>query len=153
MTTAAQFTGGANNQSVKFGSAALTTSDGSGGTVGTNIFLLYTPGANDSYVEACRIVGVASAASTATAATSCRIYRSTVNTGSTTTANTHLIWEGALPSVTADSATAAVNWTDVPLGFRLAGSNATTPEYLLISVGTVNAASTSQDATVFGANY
>ena len=151
--TQPQFTQAANNQSVKFGSAALATSDGSSGTIGTNIFLLYTPGANDSYVEAIRIMATASTASSATSATTVRVYRSTVNSGSTSTSNTHLIWEGALPSITADAPTAATNWVDVPLGMRFAGSNSATPEYILISAHVINASNTTFDATAFGSNY
>ena len=153
MATTPQFTYQANNQSTKFGSAALTTSDGSGGTIGTNIFLLYTPGANDSYVEAVRVVPVASTAASATNATVVRLYRSTVSTGSTSTTNTHLLAEIALPATTADQTTAAVSWFDIPLGIRLAGSNASTPEFLLVSSHVVNASNTNLDATAFGGNY
>jgi hypothetical protein len=153
MATTPQFTYQANNQSAKFGGTALTTSDGSGGTIGTSMILLYTPGANDSYVEAVRCIPTASVAASSVAATVIRIYRSTVNTGSPTATNTHLIAELATSLTTADQTTTAVNWFDIPLGIRLAGSNAATPEYLLISSHIVNSSNTNWDATAFGANY
>jgi hypothetical protein len=143
-----QFCAVANISSVLFGGAALTTSDGSSGTVGTNIFLAFTPGANGSYIEVIRIMAVASAAATATAATTVRIYISTVNTGSTTTSNTWLFNELALPAITADQTTTATNFYDVPCGFRIGSAN-----YILISSHIVNNANTSLRATTFGGDY
>jgi hypothetical protein len=153
MGTTAQFTQRANIQGALFGSVALTTSDGSGGTVGTNIFLIFTPGANDSYVEAIRVIPVASTAASAVSATVVRIYISTVNSGSTTTANTYLVAELAIPATTADQTTTAVNWFDLPLGMRIAGSGATTPTYLLASSHIVNASNTNLRSIAFAADY
>ncbi len=144
-----QFTRQGNIGSVLFGGAALTTSDGSSGTIGTNIFLAFTADAtNGSYVEAIRIMAVASAAATATAATVVRVYISSITSGSTTTANTFLIGELALPAITADQTTTATNWYDLPLGFRLPAGYT-----ILVSSHIVNNANTSLRATVFGGDY
>jgi hypothetical protein len=148
-----QFTQRANIQTVKFGGTALTTSDGSSGSVGTSMILLFTPGANDSYVEAVRIIPVGSSASASYSATVARIYISTVNTGSPTATNTHLIAEIAIPAATVDQTTVAVNWFDVPLGMRIAGSGATTPQYMLISSHIVNGSNTNTQAICFAADY
>src|SRR6266566_1177651 len=83
-------------------SAANTKSDGAG-TVGTDIFKAFTAGANGSFVTRVRINPVASAAGTATTATVGRVFYSTVTSGATTNANTFLLGEVTLPSVTADS--------------------------------------------------
>jgi hypothetical protein len=149
--TSPQFTKNANNQSVAV-TAANTSSEG-GGTVGTNIFLLFTPGANDSFVDFVRLIATASAAASSTTQTVARIYRSTVNSGTTTSANTFLIAEVALPSVSADNSTLAVNAIDVPIGMRLSGSSGAVPEYLLITNHAAPAASTEWVATAVGADY
>lgn len=149
MATSPQFCATGDIQSVLAGAAALTTSDGSSGTIGTNIFVAFTSSStNGSYVEAIRFINVASAAATSTNATTVRIYVSSITTGSTTTANTWLIAELALPSVTADQTTTALNWYDMPLGFRLNASYT-----ILVSCHIANAASTSVRCVVFGGDY
>lgn len=144
-----QFTAAGDIQSVLFGGTALTTSDGSSGTIGTTMQIAYTSSStNGSYVEALRIFPVSSVAAASTAATVARVYVSTVTSGSTSTTNTWLIAEIALASVTADQSTTAINWYDVPLGFRL------NPSYtILVSSHVVNATNTNLRATVFGADY
>jgi hypothetical protein len=148
-----RFTQRANKQSVLFGSAALTTSDGSGGTIGTNIFLAFTPGANDSYVECVRIAAVGSVASAATNATTVRIYLSTISSGSTTTSNTWLFDEIALPSITTDAPTAAINLYDFSIADAIQGSGAATPLFILVSSHVINASNTSLRATTFANDY
>jgi hypothetical protein len=143
-----QFTQAGNIGSALFGGTALTTSDGSGGTFGTSVVVVFTAGSNDSYVEAIRILAVASTAATATAATVVRVYVTTTNTGSSSTTNTQLIAELALPAITADQTTTATNWYDLPLGFRLASGT-----YIACSSHIVNNGNTNLRAVVFGANY
>lgn len=144
-----QFTRQANIGSTLFGSAALTTSDGSSGTISTNIFVAFTADAtNGSYVEAVRVLGVASAAATATAPTVARIYLSSIATGSTTTGNTWLIGELALPAITADQTTTATNWFDLPLGFRIPAGYT-----ILVSSHVINTSNTSYRAVVLGGDY
>jgi hypothetical protein len=129
--------------------AALTTSDGSGGTIGTNISVVFTADAtNGSYVESVRIAIVASAASTAAAGTTIRIYVSSIASGSTTTANTFLITEVAVPAVTADQATTATNVFDVALGFRLPAGYT-----ILASTHVAANANTGYRVTSFGGDY
>lgn len=146
-----QFTKQANIGTVAV-TAANASSEG-GGTVGTSIFLAFTPGANDSYVDFLRWMPTSSAAGTATAATVGRIFISTLNTGSTTSANTFLIHEDVLPGVTADSTSAANNPVDVALGFRINGSGATTPMYLLVTNHAAPNASTQWVAVTFAGDY
>jgi hypothetical protein len=144
-----QFTRQGNIGSTLFGSAALTTSDGSSGTVGTNIFVAFTADStNGSYVEALRVLAVASAAATATAATVVRVYISSIATGSTSTSNTYLIGELALPAITADQTTTATNWYDLPLGFRINAGYT-----ILVSSHIVNNSNTNLRAVVFGGDY
>ncbi len=143
-----QFTRQANISSVLV-TAARSTSDGSGGTIGTDMFLAFTADAtNGSYVELARIIAVASAAATTTNTTVIRLYISSITSGSTTTANTFLIAEITIPSVSADQAAASINWYDVPLGFRLPAGWT-----ILASTGTANAASTAWRVTVVGGDY
>lgn len=148
MSAIPQFTAAGDIQSVLFGGTALTTSDGSGGTIGTSVQVAFTSQSGGSYVEAIRILGVASVAATATAATVVRVYVSSIASGSTSTANTWLIAELALPAITADQTTTATNWFDLPLGFRLNAGYT-----ILVSSHIVNNASTSLRAVVFGGDY
>jgi hypothetical protein len=148
-----QFTKVANIQAVALsGSPANTSSEGAG-TVGSTIFLAFTPGANDSYLDFLRWMPTASAAATNTQATVGRIFLSTVDSGSTTSSNTFLIGEVVLPQVSADSSTVANNPVDFALGIRIPGSNATTPMYLMVTNHANPAASTQWVATTFGADY
>jgi hypothetical protein len=129
--------------------AALTTSDGSGGTIATNIYVVFTADSvNGSYVEAVRIVPVASAAGTATSATVIRIYVSTITSGATATTNTFLVAEVAIPALTADQTTVGINVFDVPLGFRLPASYT-----ILASSHIAAAANTGYRAVAFGGDY
>ncbi len=146
------FTNSANVSAVAV-TAANTSSEG-GGTVGTNIFLAFTPGANDSYLDFLRWMPTASAAATNTAATVGRVFLSSVNSGSTTSSNTFLIFEAVLPQVSADSSTGANNAIDIPLQFRLPGSNAAVGAlYLLVTNHAAPNASTQWLAITFAANY
>src|SRR5215470_12998310 len=77
-------------------------SDGSG-TIGTDLFLLMTAGADDTFVEAVLWLLTGSVANTASTATVARIFISTKSSGVTTAADTSLIKEISLPLLTAAS--------------------------------------------------
>jgi hypothetical protein len=127
--------------------AALTTSDGSSGTIGTNIFTVFNADAtNGSFVEAVRFIPVASAANTTTTATTCRLYLASVTSGTTSTTTCALIGECFLPSTTADSSTSNVVGQDIPVGFRIPAGYA-----LLASIHSGPAANTSIRAVPIGA--
>lgn len=145
------FTLRANIQAVAV--TALNASSEGGGTVGTSIFLAFTPGANDSFVDWIRGMPTASAAATTTTATVARFFLSTVNTGSTTSSNTFLIGEVTLPSVSADSSSVAQNPVDFGLGFRIPGSGATTPMYLMVTNHAAPAASSQWVFVTFGNDF
>jgi hypothetical protein len=100
--------------------AANTSSEG-GGTIATNIFLALTAGANGSWVDYIRWIATATAV-TATAATVARVFLSTVGSGATTSANTFLLWEGLLSSVSAGGTTASAAWFDAPIRMRIAAN-------------------------------
>lgn len=133
-----------------FGSAALTKSDGSSGVtgIGTDIFKAFTAGANGSYVEKIRLIPVATTASTATNATTIRIYLSTVTSGVTANTDTTLFQEITAASQTVDHATAGIFFFEVPCDFKI-NANWT----ILISVGTINANNSNWEAIVFGMDF
>ncbi len=129
--------------------AALTTSDGSSGTIGTNIFLIMTADANNgSFVEFVRFIPVASAANTAFAASTTRLYLSSATSGSTTTGNTWLLYEVFIAATTADSNTSNVIPYDVPLNFRIPAGYT-----LLASCHTAPNANTALRATAISGDY
>lgn len=98
---------------------AGNTSSQGGGTIGTDIFLVATAGADGAFVEKVRLIPTATTAATSTSITVARIFLSTQSSGATTSANTYLYAEAFLTNQSADSSTVAVTAIDMPLGFRL----------------------------------
>ena len=136
----------------KIGAVAVTaanTSSQGGGTVGTDIFLLFTADAtNGSFVRNIQMMPTASAAATATTATVARIFYSTVGSGATTSSNTHLLQEIALGSQTADQTTTATFSINIPLNFAMPPGT-----FLLVTNHAAPAASTQWKAIAFGGDY
>lgn len=127
--------------------AANTKSDGAG-TIGTDLFLLYTAGADGTFIDTIRFMPTASAAATATALTTARIFFSSLATGATTNANTSLYQEVALPVASGDNSTLPNNPVDVPLGFRIPDSCS-----ILVSNHVAPNANTAWVATLIGGDY
>ena len=127
--------------------AANTSSQG-GGTIATDIFKMLTADAtNGSFVEFVRWIATATTP-TNTTATVGRLFLSSVTSGATTTTNTHLISEVALPVVAADSTTLAGNYIDVALNIRLPAGWT-----LLATNHAAPAANTAWKAIPFGGDY
>lgn len=130
--------------------ASLTAnvkSDGTG-TIATDMVVVFTAGANGSFVQKLRATPNGSTAATATTATVLRVYRSTQTSGATTNANTWRLDEIACPAQTTDQTTIATNYLEIPLGF---GMNAN--ETMLISMHHAAAANTNWQFNVIGGNY
>ena len=128
--------------------AANTNSDGTG-TIGTNIFLAYTAGANGSYVSVIRWAAVGTAAATNTTATVGRIFISSLTTGTTSPGNnTFLVAEYALAVQSADNSTTATFFIEVPMYKALPGGWT-----VLVTNHAAPAANTSWQAVVYGGDY
>jgi hypothetical protein len=119
-----------------------------GFVIGTSGYLAFTAGANGSWVDFARIMGETTSAGTGTTATVGRIWISSIASGTTTTSNTFLWAEVALPAVTAASSSTPVNPVDVPLGFRLPASYT-----ILFTIHAAAAANTAQGILVIGSDY
>ncbi len=127
--------------------AANTSSSGSG-TIGTDMFLVATADAtNGTFIEFVRLMAVATTP-TSTTATVGRLFVSTQSSGATTSANTYLVYEISLPSLSADSATIGNNSYDIPLNLRLPPGAS-----LLFSTHAAPAANTNWRATAVGGDY
>jgi hypothetical protein len=126
---------------------ANTDSDGSG-TIGTDILLLATAGADGSFLNRVRFTPAATVAATATTASIHRLFLSTQASGATTSANTTLIAEYAAPAQTAGQTTVSVQPIDVPLGFYIP-----TGMQLLWSMHHAAAANTLWHAVCFAGSY
>lgn len=128
--------------------AANTKSDGTG-TIGTDIFKLFTAGAQGSWVSKIRLTTGATAAATTTTATVARIFLSTVTSGATTGGtDTFLLAEIVVPSVSGDSSTVPTNIIEVPLNIALKSG-----ETILVTNHAAPAASTVQHAHCIGGDY
>lgn len=127
--------------------AANTSSQG-GGTIGTDIFLAFTADAtNGSFVQRVRLIPTATTPTTTTASVA-RIFISSVTSGATTSANTFLWDEIALPAIAADNASAAVPEFDIVLGIPLPASYT-----VLVTNHAAPAANTAWRAVVIAGDY
>ena len=136
----------------KIGSVLVTaanTSSQGGGTIGTDIFLAFTADAtNGSFIRQVRFIVTATTANTASTATVGRVFISSVTSGATTNANTFMIAEITLPSLTADSSTAGASYIDIPLGFPIPASYT-----ILITNHAAPAANSAWRAVVIAGDY
>jgi len=127
--------------------AANTSSSGTG-TIGTDIFKAYTAGADGAWLSRLRISPFATVAATATTATVARVFVSSATSGATTAANTLLIAELSLPSVTADHSTNATQGVEVPLNFALKALWT-----VLVTTHAAPATNTGQQFVVFAGDF
>lgn len=128
--------------------AANTRSDGQG-TIGSDIYKVFTGGSNGSFVNTIRFAPTASAASTALAATTFRIYLSSVGSGPTTPGTN--VWQiGELPAATqtADQTTTATYYLEFPLNRAIP-----TGYFILVSMHIVANANTFWHVTGWGGDY
>jgi hypothetical protein len=117
------------------------------GTVGTDSFLLFTPGASGAYISYVLFIATATTPTNTTATTG-RVYVATVNTGTTTTANAWCIGEINLPLTAAGNATAAQ--TPLPL---VIDRPIEAGQYLLVTNHANPAANTAWRAIAYGGDY
>ena len=129
-------------------SALLATSDGSSGTIGTNIFLAYTAGTNGSYISVLRWSAVGTSSPTNTIATVGRVYVSTISSGSTNNGNTWLFAEYSLDVQAADHSTNATFFIEVPIYKALPGGYT-----ILVSNSASPASNAYWQAVVYGGDY
>ena len=127
-------------------SAAQTASDGTG-TVGTNMYLAFTPGIDGSYLQRVRFSLSESTMSTASAAATLRVSIATTNTGTLTTANCFLYQEINAAAQT-PTTTASSYPIDIPLNFAIQSN-----QYVMVSTSVAPTANTAWVATVIGGDY
>src|SRR3990167_9502654 len=119
------------------------TTNGGVGTIGTNMLLCYTAGANGAFINKVRLHPVGLTAATATTATVGRVYISTVASGATTNADTQLYAEVACPAQTTAQTTTATSYIEIPFGIAIAAN-----ETILFSMHHAAAANTGWDISV-----
>jgi hypothetical protein len=124
----------------------LAASDGTG-TVGSTVFLAFTPGLNGSYLQRIRFSLSESTMSTASAAATLRVYIATTNTGTLTTSDIFLYQEINAASQT-PTTTASSYPIDIPLNFALPSN-----QYIIVSTSVAPTANTAWVATVIGGDY
>ena len=142
------FSGTPNIGYVNITTAAANVSSAGDGTVGTSNFLLFSAGSNGSFVQKIRFNAEASAANVTSVATTLRIFLSTVNSGSTTAANTHLIAEISAPAIAASHSTNAASYLDVPLNIAIPSGT-----YILVSQHVAQTTNQNWSAVCLGGNY
>ncbi len=145
--TSPLFSGVPNVTSVTITTASANTSSAGGGTVGTDIFKVFTAGASGSFVQRIRFMSVATAPTTGVA-TTLRIFRSTVGSGATTAANTFLIGEISVPAIASDATTNATNYYDFIINQAFP-----TGDFLHVTQHVAQTANQNWIATAFGGDY
>lgn len=129
------------------GNVGLTRSDGVG-TVGTDLFKIFTAHATDgSFVTKIRISCAATASTTMTASV-LRFYISSVASGATTAADTVLYQEVAVAALAASHTSNATNFYEVAFGLPLAAG-----QTILVSIDDNLAANTRWQFLVFAGDY
>jgi hypothetical protein len=129
------------------GNVGLTRSDGVG-TIGTDIFKIFTADATDgSYVSKVRITAAATT-STAMTASVIRFYISSITSGSTTAADTVLYAEISTAAITASHTTSATNYYEVAFNVPLPASYT-----ILVSIDDNLAANTRWQFLTFAGDY
>ena len=127
-------------------SAATTVSDGTG-TVGTNMFLAFTPGVDGSYLQRVRFSLSESTMSTASAAATLRVGIASTNTGTLTTSN-YFLYQEINAAAQTPTTTASSYPIDIPLNFAIPSN-----QYVMVSTSVALTANTAWVATVFGGDY
>lgn len=128
--------------------AANTRSDGNG-TIGTDIYRVFLAGTDGGFVNTIRFAPTASVAATALAATTFRVYLSSLSAGATTPGtNVWQIGELAAAAQTADQTTTATYYLEFPIN-RAIPANYT----ILVSMHIVANANTFWHVTGWGGNY
>lgn len=129
------------------GNIGLTRSDGVG-TIGTDIFLMFTADATDgSFVSKIRI-SAAATTSTSMTASVIRIYISSATSGAVTAATAVLYAEVAVAALAAAHTSNATNFYEVPLNITLPASYT-----ILASIDDNLAANTRWQFLTFGGDY
>lgn len=128
---------------------AANTKNSGDGTIGTDLFLVFSAGADGSFLSRAQFHPVGETAATASTATMGRLYLSTNSSGACTGGtDTFLIGEVSLPAQTTDSTTAATNPVPLQLNFAIPSGY-----HVLASTHHAPAASTSQQVMVFGGDF
>jgi hypothetical protein len=128
--------------------AANATSDGTGTVGSTNFPVIYTAGANGSYVSVVRWSIVANTV-TASTGTVGRLFLTTVGSGSTTPGgNIWLFAEYALASQSADNAATSTFFIEVPFYKALPSGM-----FIVASTNAAPATNTSWQVVAYGGDY
>jgi hypothetical protein len=142
--------------STKIGTtSAQVKSDGtSAGTSTDLMYCVFATGANGSFLQRIRFSSVANTANTTGVATTLRIYKSTVSAaegaaaGATTSSNTFLIAEIAVPAIASAHPTSSTVYYEVPLNIALP-----TGIYIMVSQHVAQTTNQQWQAQAFGGDY
>lgn len=136
----------------KIGTANITTTatstrnDGVG-TVGTNLFLTFTAGANGSFIQKIRFFSVASTPTTGVA-TVLRAFLATVGTGTLTASDAALLGELSVPAVPSANATNASSYYDLPINFAIPSGT-----FIMVSQHTAQTTNQNWTSMVIASDY
>ena len=118
------------------------------GTVGTNCFLAFTSGVEGSYIQKFRFSFVSTTSVISSVATTLQVYSSTVNTGTTTTANTDLLAIVQAAAQTVSAVTTAPYQIEIPFNFAIPANR-----FLLVAQSVAQSANSNWQGLAIGGNY
>lgn len=117
------------------------------GTIGTDVYKIFTAGSNGSFVERVRLQYIANATTTSVAAVM-RFYISSIASGSPATTDTKFFESVVLPATGALSTTTTNAFFDIPFGFALPASYT-----ILAKISVSQSANTGWQALTIGGDY
>jgi len=118
------------------------------GTIGTNCFLAFTSGVDGSYIQKFRFSFVSTTSVISSVATTLQVYSSTVNTGTTTTANTDLLAIVQAAAQTVSAVTTAPYQIEIPFNFAIPANR-----FLLVAQSVAQSANSNWQGLAIGGNY
>lgn len=148
LNTAPIFSGTPRVSNVQITQASTNVNSQTSGTIGTNSFLAFTPGASGSYIQKIRFQFTSTTNTVSSAATVFKVYVSTVNTGTPTVAQVALIADIQAPAQTVANTATSAYPIEVPLNFALP-----TGYFILVGQTVAATANSAWVATVFGGDY
>jgi hypothetical protein len=148
LNTAPIFTGTPRVSFVQIGQTSTNVNSQTAGTIGTNSFLAFTPGANGSYLQKVKFQFTSTTNTVSSVATVFKIYLSTLNTGSPTSSDVVLIADIQAPAQTVGTTATSAYPIEVPLNLPIPSGY-----YILVGQTVAQNANSAWTVSVFGGDY
>jgi hypothetical protein len=142
------YTAAPNIGRVTIDQASTNVNGNAPGTIGTNVFLLFSAGTDGSFLQRIRFSFSSTTRAINSVATLLNIYVSTVSSGAPTASEATLLRAIAAPAQTGQSVTSAPVIIDEPLNFAIP-----TGHHILVGQTVAQSADSNWNAILIGGDY